>query len=584
MPSVTQTAFASLAAFVMLMPGFARGQVADVEPYYATVLDSGTPMRAGKLLDYYEVAQLAAGTVLLVDGEEEGWARVGYPAGVAGMAKLEVEPIDDNTVRVLRPTTLYALSSLRGVGGSWQQLLADEDALQPGTTLELIETFRDTSGGVVAYAITPPAAARGYVELNDLRRATDEEIAAFEAEFGSAENMDAGDASDEAAEEVVEDSAAEQPAVTDEATEAEVEVEELEATADKATAESIVEDIVLPGDEPEVAVETEVMAEETEVVEVEKAVDNSETTAAPVAEAPADAGPQPLTIEQLEAAFRQAQRNPRADVELDELAVEFRAAIDRLGFDPADRNLRNALAGRLQLLNLRIEARDARRRLAERRRQIDAGESNLSQRLAELERSGNYIVVGRLVPSSLYDGVRVAQLYRVVSAQGQTPRTLGYIEPTTELALPTKTGQLVGVVGRRTTDDPRPIQLIAASRVDVLTPGGRAIGVAPAPSTGSVGAPPQPTIDADGFTVVPGLDDDREPAIDLPDSMMAPADPFDTQPVPTQAPAPPPAPAPSTELLPVIELDAPAGSIGDPPTASSDGLLPLLEPAEAEDE
>ncbi len=70
------------------------------------------------------------------------------------------------------------------------------------------------------------------------------------------------------------------------------------------------------------------------------------------------------------------------------------------------------------------------------------------------EKQGFFKVIGRLLPSTVYDGERLPKLYRIVSPEPGAARTLAYIMPQPGLDLDAKLGRIVGVAGDSKMDDP----------------------------------------------------------------------------------------------------------------------------------
>lgn len=79
-----------------------------------------------------------------------------------------------------------------------------------------------------------------------------------------------------------------------------------------------------------------------------------------------------------------------------------------------------------------------------------------------------YLVAGRLVPSTVYDGGRLPLMYRLVSIDPAINRTIAYIVPSAELQLEQKTGAIVGVLGDGTIEPSSLVQIIKPTVVDVL--------------------------------------------------------------------------------------------------------------------
>jgi len=178
--------------------------------------------------------------------------------------------------------------------------------------------------------------------------------------------------------------------------------------------------------------------------------------------------PEPLDIEELEAEFlriRRLGRQPLDDA-LDEIVGEYRRTLATL---EAPAFIRIA-ESRLEWLELRRATRDERRDLEAALQAANGRTQAIRERLEAIERTRRYAVVGRLVPSPLYDGDPLPLMYRVESVGGrEASRTLGYVRPRAGDDLAAKLGELVGVVGDVRIDRSLGLLLIRPVRVDVLT-------------------------------------------------------------------------------------------------------------------
>ena len=152
-------------------------------------------------------------------------------------------------------------------------------------------------------------------------------------------------------------------------------------------------------------------------------------------------------------------------------------AISSQGDDPIGQRIRTALGQRLQLVDMRRSARDARRQLRSRRESIEASYVSIVSRVRELETTRGYQFVGRLVRSSVYDGERLPLMFRIVSVNESVPRTIGYIMPSDEIDYRNMLGEVVGVLGSSQLDAALNLRIVMPSRIDVLAPEG--LGITP---------------------------------------------------------------------------------------------------------
>jgi len=403
----------------------ARAQVRPVEPYHAVVTVDGAAMRSGDMADYYKVAELKRGQVVRVDAEGNGWARVAYPAGVTAFVDAREVQVEGETARLTRRSALKARSMVAGWGASWQRLMPEGSELEPGATLKVVQPVRNRDNAIVGYEIEPPAGARAYIASNNLRTATAEELRAHAASPGAPivqPPVQAPPTGGEAAPAVPAAPAAEPttaPATTDEE----------------------------PAPTPPVTAPP--AAEET----------------APLPETERPVG----TFDALEAAFESLRQQDPDSAELSELAAEIRRAMGALDDgSPFSPGLRHRLEQRLAVVELWIRLRETRARLAAMRAETETQSSRVAERIAALERTRGYEFVGRVVPSSLYDGRRLPLMYRIVSVGGVSPRTIGYVLPDDRFDLGAKVGRVVGVVGESRMDESLGLRIVVPHRIDIL--------------------------------------------------------------------------------------------------------------------
>jgi hypothetical protein len=457
-------ALALILGTVLCRPGGASGQTTPVEPYYAATTQADVPLKAGDMDGYYHVALLDRGRVVRVDAEGNGWSRVAYPRDLpvyVGAAEVRLE--EEGRFAVLtRESGLKSVNQAGGFGKSWQRAMPRGEDAAIGTRMRVFSEVTNAAGEAIGYAVAAPQGARAYIKTSFLRRATDAEVKAYldslpesDAREGEEDGSGAGQ---EGRDDTDGTEAGEQ--VTDEA----------------AEDVSLIEPITRPGDEPDEAPAgadrddppapdgTETEAEETPAEEDVIRID----------QAPADPRSRLVgTLTNLSELFNQVQRQDSDTAELDELAGELRRAIAAQGDDAVGERVAAALRQRLQLVEMRIAARDARRELRAQREEIDARYAQIASQIRELETTRGYQFVGRLVRSSVYDGQRLPLMYRIVSVTETVPRTIGYIAPTAEraeaLGVPRKLGEIVGVLGSSTLDPDLRLRIVTPTRIDVLS-------------------------------------------------------------------------------------------------------------------
>jgi len=429
-----QIATLAMIAFpALIAPSAAAQEVRDIEPAWRVIDRDAVQARSGPDAVYYTVMELAANRVLRADGETDLFTRVRYPAGSTLLVPVDEvrvvgQDADGSTrVELIKASGLRSPSELMGMSGSWMTVY--DPALPEGTTLRVTEAVKNEAGDVVGYRVwpvEPPASegfARLYVETTALRDATPEEIerhlAAPEWAAGSG---------------VVD------PAETNTTGQGEPEAEP-EAVAVEPVA----------GDD---AAATD--PEPVELSQGEPAVTRTNRPAVI-----------PAGLEALEASFEAARKQPASEVDqaLDELLAEFKRT--RAATDSEDR-LAWQLDQRIEWLKLRIETRDQRRAIRAALAQADERATELEAQVKAWQLGRSYQLVGLLTESSVYNGERLARMYRVqaINTIDGSPRTLGYLTPGD--GVDGKVGSVVGIIGQARFDPQLRLMVIRPERIDVM--------------------------------------------------------------------------------------------------------------------
>lgn len=466
------------ALVVWAAPAPVRADVNNVEPYMVVIAVSEAPMRCGDSGTYYPVATLKAGTLLRVDGESPQWVRVVYPAGQKAFVKPDEASADSagKTVRLVKPSRLYASNAAVGYRGSFFPLLARE--LPAGTELSVVEVVKSDDGKVAMYAVAAPAESRGYITRDAIRRATAQEIeAAGGAKPAPITPGDPTKAPAPAPAPAPQPKAPQpQPAVP-----APVQPQPQPAPAQPATTDPTKAPAPSPAPQPGDGT--------TVIVPGQPEAGQPVAPAQPATQPPEP--PKPTPSELLIAVYDRVKGQAMLEAEIDEALAEFDKYMRTLGDTPADAATRRNLDRYVQVLKLRREVRETYRANEAAQASLKGRESEVGKQVAEMERQRVYNVIGRLVASTVYDGQRLPLMYRIQSPEPAMARTLGYLIPDPKMDLSGKVGQIVGVLGDSRFDDALKANLYVARKVDVisLAPITSAPPAAPA-STG--GTPPAP--------------------------------------------------------------------------------------------
>ena len=465
----------------------ARAQIEAVEPYWAVVVDAandGILLRSGDGKAYYPVASLKADQVVRVRGEGKSWVQVDYPAFVTALVlDDEVEPVDGNTrVRLTTESHLKALHAEYGVRGSWKRLF--EPPLRAGTTLTVVKTHT-ADDGRITYEVTPPEGARGYIFADSIRRATPAEIEAHLAKVAAGTTDPAKTEQDETelAQTPTPGDADEPELAQPETTEpAQSEIAQEQPAQDDARDAIVLSDPISPP-EAEITIEpltptiTEQDSAEPSPALTDARPQDSNTPVTEIDQSTAEVERPLLTPNQLFAAFDRVMKQDTLDAEYDQLIKEFGRTIAQQDDDESSRTTRISLEQRQSLLEVRKGIQQSQRKIAASRREASAQDRALAKRLEQLNQTRVYELVGRLVPSTIYDGTNLPRLYRLQSVGTPLPRTLGYIRADRFEGLDRRVGQVVGVLGKPELDQDLKLRVIAAERVDLITPNVRTTSV-----------------------------------------------------------------------------------------------------------
>lgn len=429
--------FSGLRSVFMVVALFAApalAQITTVEPYYVVANTQSALLRSGEMDLAYPVARLELGTVLRVDGEVGAWRRVSYPANVGVIARAADVQVsaDGKTATLTKPSSLRANNVNDGVPGSWKPVLAT--ALPVGTPLKVIRAVDHAESRHRAYLVEPPVAARAFVHESHVRRATEEEIKAQGAASGSPSQPVEQSRPTPPAPTPVDLTQPQQP-TTQPAQPANTNPNETTTPPANATTQP-------PVTNPQVPV--------TEPAQPDRA--------------------QLGSWDALEQAFQAVRGQNEMDAELDELITAYETSMSKLGQSEEDQRVRRAMAQRVELLKIRRELQQERRRLAAVKEEAQKEAQRLAAQYANVQATRRYAIVGRLTTSIVYDGQRLPRLLRIQTVGEPLARTLAYIKPEPELELEAKVGEVVGVVGDVALDQTVNLTVVKPTRIDVLRP------------------------------------------------------------------------------------------------------------------
>lgn len=450
--------------------GLAAGALADVKsvPARWVVVDKdGAHLKCSDANIYYPVAILSKGTMLKVDGEGGGWLRAVYPEGLNAYVKAE-EGLFDEAAKTVKLSKASKLMAANASGTTpWWYLL--ENDLPAGTVFQNASAVKAADGSVQGFLVPAPGASRGYIRTELTRKPTDEELAKVQppapkpAETPS-ESTPAPKPSDTAA----------KPA---------------ETTPAPASTEIVKVDSGPVGGTPQTTPSPAGTTTTTTIVTQSKRVSPEVTKRID-------------DIAVLRDMFDRVLASADNESEVQTVISEFNRKIDALGTTGEDGRIRRALEDRRGALYLKQEIIETRRRISD-PGNVDERLKQIRIAMESIEKQAIYTIVGRMLPSTVYDGKRgMPLMYRIESADISSTRTVGYVVPREGVDLLTKLGKVVGIVGDARFDGALNLNIVAPLRVDELRIVGGKFEVVPGSTSAVPGATP-PATPAEGTQTPP---------------------------------------------------------------------------------
>jgi uncharacterized protein YgiM (DUF1202 family) len=424
-------------------PGSAAAPVAG--PYIAVVTGNSVNVRSGpSAQSAYVFGKLRQGDTVQVLAEEFGWAKV-RTSGPAFASLFAYVPADrrvtlgqDGTASVNARTDLRAPNV--DAGGSpdksWKQI----GQVDAGATLTVLGTVNGEKESV--YKVAMPASGEGWVNMQFIRRANGQEAAAFSA--GAAPTAPAVGtlASTE--------QTAPAPGVGAPApTEAAPAVPQLSAQTSGSPAIP-----PLLGTEPTRAVPAGTKTDSHGEGSIEAAPKATVTRTVT----------RRATWTDLESQWEAVRAQPQATAELDALRARYN---ELAASAPAKSSLAHMARTRAEQLGLLQEAQRQTQELAALRGKSSERTRAMYQLVLDIQKRSDYVAVGILNASVVYDGKSLPQLYRITDPQ--TSQTIAYVLPNESLPMGTMLGTLVGVKGGREFDSALNMNVISPQVVELLT-------------------------------------------------------------------------------------------------------------------
>lgn len=435
-----------VALAALAMPASAHAQPANQSQperpitYLTITGDQPVHLRCGSQDIWYAVTQVPPGTVLAADQRlGSGWWAVAYPAGVPVVVPVEEGKQDEpgGPIELIEPSTLKAYNASDPVREeSYRRVLSDQ--LPAGTTFRYIRTINGRDGAVGGYLVHPPKQARLWVDGRSVREATQPEIDAYRAAEAARiqrENPPAPEPTPEP----------EKPQAPETPSEEEAPASSTDQPAPQPT------ELAQPPAEPAGQAES----------------DDATPVVAPAPVDPARIAAQ--RVNALDKSLETTIRAPLESAEFDQLIAQYQEVAAGLTpeSDP-DGALAVAIAERVNLLNLRSELQATRRELIAIREADTAADQQVRILLEQVRATRRYAVVGRLSTSTVYDGVALPRLLRIVSIEGERGRTLAYLALQEGQDFTTLLGQIVGVAAPAATESNARVPILVPANIDLL--------------------------------------------------------------------------------------------------------------------
>ena len=420
------------------------------EPYIAVVTADNVYVRsAPSVQSSYPFGKLKRGDLVRVGEESFGWARV-QTEGPAFAQIYGVVPADSRVTVSEDGKTLSvnAKSELRApnistpdasLAASWKQIAR----LEPGATLSVVD--RVDSEREAVYRVRLPAVAEGWVNMNFLRKASQAEMAKFNAP--APEEVATMAAADVVSQQV-------QPPAA--------------APVDGGTASGVADAAA-----PDVAGNADAPIDATGTATGEADVIVTGAKASQPAPPPAPAKtPEQIAFERrratmadLEGLYTSIRGQSKAEAELHALRGRY---LDLAIVASGDPEIVSKANGRAEQLRLEIEVQSRIIELERMKARIEGERDSIASVARAIEARSEYTVVGILNASLVYDGQRLPLLYRIQDPA--TGQTVAYVAPGPGFQLSTMLGNLLGVRGEKTYDEALRVDVVAPRTVDILTP------------------------------------------------------------------------------------------------------------------
>jgi hypothetical protein len=399
----------------------------------ARAIEDGATVRAGAGTLFYVVGELKKDTLVKIDDKIFDWYKIVPPTGVCSYIKTkDVDLAADGRSGVINTdrATVRAANAT-GPGDSYRRQLY----LFKGDPIKLAAT--EPEGDY--YKIVAPKGTYVYIHVSSVRRVD-----------GKA---------DKPVQLIAKGKQEEAPAPVAKTKAAEPQPEDLAASP--AEAPKVIAEVTTP----KTIVDSASPATPPQALPAQLA-----KTTPPKAAAVAQAKPQLPVVEPMPVGFAALEQRFAAvrDLPLEQQPIDMllRAYEQTSSTDQLTTEEQLIIRYRIYKLKSNAQLAEALRQVDDARQRLVAANAATPQfRLAFAPKQ--YDAIGQIQPSSVYDGINLPRLHRLISSDWQT---IAYIRPTPRLASSATLGRVVGVVGTWGYDPALKLRVLAATRIEVLEP------------------------------------------------------------------------------------------------------------------
>lgn len=443
-----------LTAAVFMSPRPASAQLAGNadSSFVAAINEDEVFIRSGNSEGHYPIGKAKRGELVRVIDEKYEWAQIQTIGPVFerfhGLVKLPERlahnlKISDDQKSALTMGRIEIIAPNPNVrpGESWKMIAR----LEANVTLEILEIGR-TKRGELLYKIVLPKTARVWIKRKSLRLADKAEISQWDRQLAGL------------------DPVSKTPPMATRSTPQPVGTTNEKPERVLARDTTPVKSVTTPDPTPSVTPAVTTNQPAAIVMQPEPTDTPSRVTSAQARRMKIAAKQR---FDELETMYTRLQDEPIENAEISPLRQLYIDLVDEFGDDHKTvSRYANARAEQLEiwgeLQQRRLEMNKIRARL-----KLTSTEAEAIRQA--MDASQEYIAIGRLSASIIYDGVKLPRLLRIQDPG--TGRTVAYLEPNVaDFKLGEMMGHLIGIVGTSNYDGGLRLTLIEPDRIDLLTP------------------------------------------------------------------------------------------------------------------